>query len=87
MFNLRLSGREIGAGILSIFGELLRSLARGLGKMLAIIFCGGLIGVVAGAIFSISQDTLLLQTMAIGGIAGAALALLGIILVTFVNSW
>ena len=87
MFNLRLSGREIGAGILSIFGELLRSLARGLGRMLAIILCGGLIGTVAGAIFSISQDTLLLQSMAVGGVAGAALALLGIILVSFMNAW
>ena len=87
MFNLRLSGREIGAGILSIFGELLRSLARGLGWMLAIVLCGGLIGAVAGAIFSISQDTLLLQSMAVGGVAGAALALLGIILVSFMNSW
>ena len=87
MFNLRSTWSDIGSDILGLFGDLLKAMAKGLGRMLAIVFCGGLIGAVAGAIFSISQQEPLLQSLAVGGIAGAFVALLGIILVTFMNSW
>ena len=87
MFKLRLSGKDIGAELLGLLGEVMRSLARGLGRMLAIILCGALIGVVAGAVFAISQAAPMLQSLALGGLAGACIALAGIILVTFLQSW